>query len=59
MQIMSALTGCENGARATGLIDPDVRADAYTVVTAAMNTKPGITVQIPRKHAKNAVMTLH
>lgn len=56
---MSALTGCENGARATGLIDPDVRADAYTVVTAAMNTKPGITVQIPRKHAKNAVMTLH
>ena len=30
IQMMSVLTGCEAGARATGLVDPNVRADAYT-----------------------------
>src|SRR5690606_8970668 len=36
IQIMSAITGCEAGARATGLIDPNVRADAYTFTTQTM-----------------------
>ena len=30
VQIMSAITGCVAGATATGLVDPDVRADAYS-----------------------------
>lgn len=37
MQIMSAITGCEAGARATGLIDTGKRPDAYTDVTEAMS----------------------
>jgi hypothetical protein len=36
MQIMSALTGCESGAEATGLINPNERADAYTKLTQFM-----------------------
>ena len=57
MQIMSAITGCYAGAHATGLIDPNRRMDAYSVVTQVMNQQPGIVVQVPRKKAKNAVMT--
>ena len=30
MQILSAISGCIKGAKATGMIDPDRRADAYT-----------------------------
>lgn len=56
MQILSALTGCVNGAHATGLIDPDKRMDAYKVVTDVMNTIEGIQVKIPRQDAKDAVM---
>ena len=37
MQIMSALTGCHKGAHATGLVDPNHRADAYTDCTNLMS----------------------
>lgn len=57
MQIMSALTGCLNGAKATGLVDDDRRPDAYTSVTEAMNKKLGGTLFISRNDAKRAVMT--
>lgn len=57
LQIMSTLTGCVSGARATGLIDPNVRADAYTSVTDAMNVMLDGQVVIPRKDAKQATMT--
>lgn len=60
IQIMSTLTGCEAGANATGLIDPDRRADAYSDVTEAMNDllhQQGIQVDVPRNAAKRAVMT--
>ena len=57
MQLMSVMTGCEDGARATGLIDPDVRADAYTSVTQAINKLlGGLGVTVPRQDAKDATM---
>lgn len=57
IQVMSALTGCVAGARATGLIDPKVRADAYTSVTNVMGTILGGAVNVSRKNAKRATMT--
>lgn len=57
MQIMSVLTGCVAGARATGLVDKDVRADAYTEITKTMTTLLGNTLVIPRIKVKEAVMT--
>lgn len=60
IQIMSVLTGCEIGARHTGLIDPNKRADAYTDCTAYMNeelAKQGMSVNVPRSDAKMALMT--
>jgi len=57
LQIMSALTGCEKGAEATGLIHPDVRADAYSTVTEAMNEILGGGLSVSRKDAKQALMT--
>lgn len=58
MQIMSVVTGCEAGAKATGLIEPDTRADAYSSVTNEMNTiLGGLGVKVPRNDAKKAVMT--
>lgn len=63
MQLMSALTGCHKGALITGLIDPNVRYDAYTEVTGEMNLilkrLNMDTVQVSRKDAKDAVMTLN
>ena len=59
IQIMSALTGCVAGATATGLVDPTVRADAYTSLTKAMNEvlhSQGLQVTIPRAQAKDAFM---
>lgn len=57
MQIMSAITGCEAGAKATGLIDSGKRPDAYTDVTDAMNIAlPGMD-NITRTDAKRATMT--
>lgn len=57
IQIMSALTGCTAGATATGLVDPNVRADAYTSVTNEMATILGGAVAVSRSDAKRAVMT--
>lgn len=58
IQIMSVLTGCEAGAKATGLIDPNVRADAYTQTTQVMNRLLGSAgISVPRSDAKNALMT--
>lgn len=56
IQIMSALTGCTAGATATGLVDPNVRADAYTSVTNEMATILGGAVAVSRADAKQAVM---
>lgn len=57
IQVMSALTGCIAGATATGMVDPDVRADAYTSVTKAMQELLGAAVNVSRKDAKQALMT--
>lgn len=57
IQMMSVLTGCEAGARATGLVDPNVRADAYTACTEAMNVILGGNLVVPRSDAKQALMT--
>ena len=57
IQIMSAITGCEAGAYATGMIDPNLRADAYSMCTDEMNTILGGGLSVPRNHAKNALMT--
>lgn len=58
IQIMSVLTGCVAGATATGLIDPNVRADAYSATTKRMNEILGGGLSIPRADAKRALMTL-
>jgi hypothetical protein len=57
MQIMSAITGCMDGARATGLIDQNVRADAYTIVTDTMIKILGVDMSVSRQDAKDSVMT--
>lgn len=61
LQIMSALTGCIRGGRITGQIDPDIRYDAYTEITAQMNTQLTALslamIVIKRADAKQAVMT--
>ena len=54
---MSALTGCVAGATATGLVDPNVRADAYSSVTKAMQTILGPQFIVSRKDAKACLMT--
>lgn len=58
MQVMSVLTGCESGARATGMVDPNKRADAYTEVTDAMRRLLGGLAAVKRDDAKQAVMTV-
>lgn len=57
IQIMSALTGCIDGARATGLVDPDVRSDAYTQTTDLMRQTLGPGFNVSRADAKKALMT--
>lgn len=61
MQIMSAMTGCQKGGLATGLVDPAVCADAYSICTTVMNrllkNTAASAVNIPRKSVKQAVMT--
>lgn len=62
VQIMSAITGCEAGARATGLIDTGERPDAYSTTTKVMNdllAAEGISVNVSRKEAKVALMTTY
>ena len=59
VQIMSALTGCHAGAEATGLVNPNKRADLYTSSTDVMNQTlkaKGIAVSVPRASVKQAVM---
>lgn len=58
IQIMSALTGCIAGATATGLVDPGVRADAYSILTNTMNDLLGGNFHVDRTNAKQAMMTL-
>lgn len=57
MQIMSAITGCVAGATATGLVDQNRRADAYSSVTECMNNILPSVKPISRSNAKRAVMT--
>lgn len=61
MQILSALTGCKEGARITNLTSEEKRFDAYTEVTDVQNKfleTWGIKgIEILRKDAKRAVMT--
>ncbi len=61
IQILSALTGCEQGAFNTGMIDPTQRMDAYSNTTGAMNAlleQAGMSsIEVPRKDVKQAVMT--
>lgn len=58
IQIMSALTGCVVGATNTGLVDPNVRADAYTKLTEVMDTILGGGFHVIRSDAKDALMTV-
>ncbi|WP_289101011.1 DNA-directed RNA polymerase [uncultured Marinobacter sp.] len=58
MQIMSTLTGCEAGANATGLVDPNRRADAYTDCTGIMQRFIPTLPDNERKKIKQAVMTV-
>lgn len=61
LQVLSAITGCTSGAAMCGLVDPEIRADAYTTVTQLMTgvlQGQNITVDVSRKQAKEAVMTV-
>jgi len=57
IQVMSALTGCVAGATSTGMIDPNVRADAYSKCTSVMAELLGSSVDVSRADAKQALMT--
>lgn len=57
IQVMSALTGCVSGAESTGMIDPNVRADAYTRATKEMEKILGNVMNVSRADAKAALMT--
>lgn len=59
VQVMSALTGCEEGAKNTGLVDPDVRADAYGMLLKVMQhiLQDYSAGKITRQQAKDAMMT--
>ena len=57
IQVMSALTGCVAGAHSTGMVDPNLRADAYGKATTEMSTILGNTVNVSRADAKQAIMT--
>ena len=59
IQIMSAVTGCYEGANITGLVQPNVRSDAYTSITDKMNEilhSEGVQVNVSRQDAKDAIM---
>ena len=58
IQIMSVLTGCYEGAKATGLVDPERRADAYTQTTEEMRKVLGTNFDVSRSDAKSALMTV-
>lgn len=56
IQMMSALTSCNAGAEATGMVNPNERADAYSKVTKTMEGVLGAAVNISRSDAKDATM---
>ena len=58
LQLMSAMMRCKSGASLTGLIDPDTRTDAYTLITERLNAKLDNSLSIPRKDSKRALMTM-
>lgn len=59
ISLMSAMTGCIKGCKATGLINTGMRPDAYSLVTAEMNKillKQGlVALAVSRSKAKDAV----
>ena len=55
IQIMAALSGCQETASATNMVDPAVRRDLYQEVTNAINNL--CTVPTTRKVVKKVVMT--
>jgi hypothetical protein len=60
IQIMSAITGCITGATNTGLINPNERADIYSLATKTMNQilrSMNLAVDIPRDDMKQGLMT--
>ena len=57
IQMMSVLTGCIAGATSTGLVDPNVRADAYSACTETMKELLGGGLEVSRSDAKQALMT--
>lgn len=57
IQVMSALTGCVSGAESTGMVDPNVRADAYSRATKEMEKILGNVMNVSRADAKKALMT--
>ena len=58
MQIMSVATGCYSGAKATGLIEQDVRSDAYRTVAEFMDHYLGGSQGFLRDDVKKAVTTV-
>ena len=56
-QIMAVLTGCMAGADATGLVDPNRRADAYSQCTEVMRSLLGTSFDLKRNDIKRAFMT--
>lgn len=58
LSLMSAVMRCKSGASLTGLIDPDTRTDAYTLITEKLNAKLDSELVIPREDSKRALMTL-
>lgn len=57
IQVLSVLTGCIAGATATGLVDPDRRADAYAETTKVMQDILGTQFHVSRDDAKKSMMT--
>lgn len=57
MSIMSVVTKCYQGCLATNLIDPNVRNDAYTMVTGAASNMLDGDLIVSRADAKDATMT--
>ena len=56
LSLMSTVMRCKSGASLTGLIDPDTRTDAYTLITEKLNAKLDSELVIPRKDSKKALM---
>lgn len=59
IQVMSALTGCITGAINTGLVDPNVRADAYGTLQKTMEGLLNGQVHVNRADSKQALMTMY